>query len=98
MLIFSIQIELMLFPRFECIFYEIPTHLFQVVKNRFSGDLGTMPLFFNRGTLTFSKKIFQKERSSSSTQQKRVKKEVDISTKEPSKSGFVIDDEQDHMS
>lgn len=35
----------------------------QVVKNRFSGDLGIMPLFFNRGTLTFSKKIFQKEKT-----------------------------------
>lgn len=35
----------------------------QVVKNRFSGDLGFMPLFFNRTTSTFSKKIFQKEKS-----------------------------------
>jgi hypothetical protein len=34
----------------------------QVVKNRFSGDLGMLPLFFNKGTLTFSKKIFQRER------------------------------------
>lgn len=36
---------------------------FQIVKNRFSGDLGIVPLFFNRGTLTFSKRIFQRERS-----------------------------------
>jgi twinkle protein len=35
----------------------------QVVKNRFSGDIGLVPLFFNKGTLTFSKKIFQKEKS-----------------------------------
>lgn len=34
----------------------------QVVKNRFSGDLGYVPLFFNKGTLTFSKKIFQQEK------------------------------------
>ncbi len=34
----------------------------QIVKNRFAGDLGTMPLFFNKSTLTFSKKIFQKEK------------------------------------
>ena len=40
----------------------------QVVKNRFSGDLGLMPLFFNRGTLTFSKRIFQRERT---TQRKK---------------------------
>ncbi len=33
------------------------------MKNRFSGDLGLVPLFFNRGTLTFSKKIFQRERT-----------------------------------
>ncbi len=68
-----------------------------MVKNRFSGDLGVMPLFFNRGTLTFSKKIFQKERSSS-TQQKRVKKDVDSSTKETSKSGFVYEDAHDQTS
>jgi len=35
----------------------------QVVKNRFSGDLGIVPLFFNRSTVTFSKKIFAKERA-----------------------------------
>lgn len=35
----------------------------QVVKNRFCGDLGMMPLFFNKGTLTFSKKVFLRERN-----------------------------------
>ena len=35
----------------------------QVVKNRFSGDLGVVPLFFNRPTVTFSKKIFAKNRA-----------------------------------
>lgn len=34
----------------------------QLVKNRFTGDLGTAPLFFNKGTLTFSKKIFMREK------------------------------------
>ena len=34
----------------------------QVVKNRFSGDLGTVPLLFNKGTLTFSKKIYMREK------------------------------------
>ena len=34
-----------------------------MVKNRFSGDLGMMPLFFNKGTLTFSKKVFIRERN-----------------------------------
>ena len=34
------------------------------MKNRFSGDLGLVPLFFNKGTLTFSKKVFQKEKAS----------------------------------
>ena len=35
----------------------------QVVKNRFAGDLGVVPLFFTKGTLTFSKKIFTKEKN-----------------------------------
>lgn len=35
----------------------------QIAKNRFSGDLGYLPLFFNKGTLTFSKKIFLKDRA-----------------------------------
>eukprot|EP00095_Tigriopus_kingsejongensis_P009959 maker-scaffold17_size721972-snap-gene-1.22 protein:Tk09959 transcript:maker-scaffold17_size721972-snap-gene-1.22-mRNA-1 annotation:"twinkle mitochondrial" len=39
----------------------------QVVKNRFSGDLGTFPLYFDKGTLTFSKKIFMKERAKRKT-------------------------------
>ena len=34
-----------------------------MVKNRFCGDLGMTPLFFNKGTLTFSKKVFLRERS-----------------------------------
>lgn len=34
-----------------------------MVKNRFCGDLGMMPLFFNKGTLTFSKKVFLRERN-----------------------------------
>lgn len=59
----------------------------QVMKNRFSGDLGSMPLFFNRGTLTFSKKIFLKERHLSS-HQKRTKKETD-----PKRDGFVVEEE-----
>ena len=37
----------------------------EIVKNRFSGDLGEIPLFFNKGTLTFSKSIAQKERRAS---------------------------------
>ena len=36
----------------------------EVVKNRFSGDLGSIPLFFNKGTLTMSKEIFNKEKKS----------------------------------
>ena len=84
----------------KCKFFKIKNIIcltFQVVKNRFSGDLGTMPLFFNRGTLTFSKKIYQKERSSAS-QLKRVKKDVDVSTNETPKNEFVIDEEHDQMS
>lgn len=34
-----------------------------MVKNRFCGDLGMTPLFFNKGTLTFSKKVFIRERN-----------------------------------
>ena len=34
----------------------------QVAKNRFTGDLGVVPLFFNKGTVTFSKKIAVKEK------------------------------------
>jgi hypothetical protein len=63
------------------------------MKNRFSGDLGTMPLYFNRGTLTFSKKIFQKEKTSLST--RRSKKGEEAATKQ---SGIVIDDLEDQMS
>ena len=33
------------------------------MKNRFSGDLGIAPLFFNRATTTYSKKIFQRDRA-----------------------------------
>ena len=33
------------------------------MKNRFSGDLGIAPLFFNRPTSTFSKKIFQRDKA-----------------------------------
>ena len=33
------------------------------MKNRFCGDLGMTPLFFNKGTLTFSKKVFLRERN-----------------------------------
>ena len=36
----------------------------EVVKNRFSGDLGSIPLFFNKGTLTMSKEIYSKEKKS----------------------------------
>ena len=60
---------------------------FQVMKNRFSGDLGTMPLYFNRPTLTFSKKIFQKDRTS----MRRTKKETEPSTK-PSP-GIIINED-----
>jgi len=35
----------------------------QIVKNRFSGDLGLAPLFFNKPTLTFSKKIFTRDKN-----------------------------------
>lgn len=63
--------------------------MFQVMKNRFSGDLGTMPLYFNRSTLTFSKKIFQKERSSS----RRLKRDPET---EPQKltTGMILDEEE----
>ena len=76
---------------------------FQVVKNRFSGDLGTMPLYFNRPTLTFSKKIYQKERSqtkskpkkdSSSVNQSGLSSSSDPVVTSSNKSGFVIEDEQ----
>jgi hypothetical protein len=46
-----------------------------------------MPLFFNRGTLTFSKKIFQKERAGP----RKPKKEPEVSKP----SGFVIEDDLD---
>ena len=36
----------------------------EVVKNRFSGDVGQIPLFFNKGTLTMSKEIYTKEKKS----------------------------------
>jgi len=36
----------------------------EVVKNRFSGDVGQIPLFFNKGTLTMSKEIYSKEKKS----------------------------------
>ena len=34
----------------------------EVAKNRYSGDLGVVPLYFNKGTTTFSKKIYDKEK------------------------------------
>ncbi|XP_040577676.1 twinkle mtDNA helicase [Lepeophtheirus salmonis] len=34
----------------------------EIVKNRFSGDLGTLPLHFNKETLTFNKKTFKSEK------------------------------------
>ena len=40
----------------------------QVVKNRFSGDLGITPLFFNKGTSTFSKKIYSKDKANAKQQ------------------------------
>ncbi len=72
------------------------------MKNRFSGDLGTMPLYFNRPTLTFSKKIYQKERShaktkvkkdSSSVEQSGTSSSSDHLVSSSNKSGFVIEDE-----
>jgi hypothetical protein len=60
----------------------------QVMKNRFSGDLGTMPLYFNRPTLTFSKKIYQKDRSTS----RRQKRETETTM---TSTGIIVgDDEQ----
>lgn len=46
------------------------------MKNRFTGDLGTMSLQFNRGTLTFSKKIYLRDRNTS-LQQRKLKRELD---------------------
>ena len=34
----------------------------QIAKNRFCGELGFVPLFFNRPSLTMSKKIFMKDK------------------------------------
>ena len=50
-------------------------HLLQVVKNRFSGDLGLTPLFFNKGTLTFSKKTFLKEKNAEKAKKKEQEEE-----------------------
>jgi hypothetical protein len=71
------------------------------VKNRFSGDLGTIPLYFNRPTLTFSKKIYQKERTQGKPKPKKDSSSADQSGVSSSsnhlvssnKSGFVIEDE-----
>ena len=34
----------------------------QIAKNRYCGDLGIVPLYFNKGTTTFSKKIYDREK------------------------------------
>ncbi len=47
------------------------------MKNRFTGDLGTMSLQFNRSTLTFSKKIYQRDRNVALQQRKLLKRESD---------------------
>merc|ERR1711955_76445 len=33
-----------------------------VAKNRYCGDLGIVPLYFNKGTTTFSKRIYDREK------------------------------------
>ena len=44
----------------------------EVAKNRFSGDLGQVPLFFCKSTSTFSKKIYANEKKSAKKVQKSV--------------------------
>ena len=36
----------------------------QVVKNRFSGDLGNLPLYFTKSVLSFNKKVHDQHRRS----------------------------------
>ena len=47
----------------------------EVVKNRFSGDLGSVPLFFNKGTYTMSKAIFSKAKKPSNPPTQKIEKE-----------------------
>ncbi len=43
----------------------------EVVKNRFHGELGAVPLYFNKPTLTMSKKIYLASRK-----EKKAKEEM----------------------
>jgi twinkle protein len=50
----------------------------QVVKNRWTGDLGTVPLHFNRATTTFSKKINDKEKQAKKEKKQSLSKLEEI--------------------
>ena len=50
----------------------------QVAKNRYSGDLGIVPLFFNRATTSFSKKIHEKEKQQAKEKKQARSKIVNI--------------------
>ena len=50
----------------------------QVVKNRFTGDLGIVPLFFNRNTTTMSKSIAMKEKEKAKQKKKAPQESISL--------------------
>ena len=50
----------------------------QVAKNRFTGDLGVVPLFFNRSTTSFSKKIIDKEKQAAKQKKQSLTQEMSV--------------------
>ena len=65
----------------------------QVVKNRFTGDLGAVPLHFNRATTSFSKKIYDKEKQLKKEKKQSLSKLEDISSTPPR-----VDEKEKHSS
>jgi hypothetical protein len=47
-----------------------PLFILQVVKNRYAGDLGLMPLVFTKSVLSFSKKIADQQRRQAAKQRR----------------------------
>ena len=58
------------------VLYYVISHVCQVVKNRFSGDLGVVPLFFDKETVSFYHRTNDptKERPNDSIKENRKRK------------------------
>jgi len=63
----------------------------QVAKNRYSGDLGILPLFFNKGTSTFSKKIYNRDRAHAKQQRALKMQQQDLAAAAASSKGSQQD-------